>query len=75
MKKIITCLCLGMVLLLGACGGSKHDNSKFAGSFTDEFGNKFVVTLAELTDALQVDVCIVESSGADFIHAVIGDDM
>ena len=33
------------------------------------------VTLAELTDALQVDVCIVESSGADFIHAVIGDDM
>ena len=33
------------------------------------------VTLAELTDALQVDVCFVESSGADFIHAVIGDDM
>jgi NifB/MoaA-like Fe-S oxidoreductase len=33
------------------------------------------VTLAELTDALQVDVCIVESSGADFLHAVIGDDM
>lgn len=33
------------------------------------------VTLAELTDALQVDVYIVESSGADFIHAVIGDDM
>ena len=31
------------------------------------------VTLAELTDALQVEVCIVESSGADFIHAVIGD--
>lgn len=33
------------------------------------------VTLAELTDALQVDVCIVESSGADFIHAAIGDDI
>ncbi len=33
------------------------------------------VTLAEFSDALQVDVCIVESSGADFIHAAIGDDI
>lgn len=31
------------------------------------------VTLDELKDALQVPVCIVESSGADFVHAVIGD--
>lgn len=54
MKKIITCLCLGMVLLLGACGGSKHDNSKFAGSFTDEFGNKFVLN-EDYTGTLQMD--------------------
>ena len=33
------------------------------------------ITLAEFSDALQVDVCIVESSGADFIHAAIGDDI
>lgn len=31
------------------------------------------ITLDELKDALQVPVCIVESSGADFVHAVIGD--
>lgn len=31
------------------------------------------VTLDQLIDALQVDVCIVESSGADFVHSVIGD--
>lgn len=33
------------------------------------------VTLDQFIEALQVDVCIVESSGADFIHSVIGDEM
>lgn len=33
------------------------------------------VTLDRFIEALQVDVCIVESSGADFIHSVIGDEM
>lgn len=33
------------------------------------------VTLGQFIEALQVDVCIVESSGADFIHSVIGDEM
>ncbi len=33
------------------------------------------ITLDEFKDALQVDVCIVESSGADFIHSAIGDDI
>lgn len=33
------------------------------------------LTLDEFTDALQVNVCIVESSGADLIHALIGDDV
>lgn len=33
------------------------------------------VTLEQFIDALQVDVCIVESSGADFIHSIIGDEM
>lgn len=33
------------------------------------------VTLDQFIEALQVDVCIVESSGADFIHSVIGDVM
>ena len=36
--------CLTLALVFSACGGSsKHDNSKFAGSFTDEFNNKFVL--------------------------------
>ena len=30
-------------------------------------------TLDDVRDALQVDICIVESSGAEFIHAAIGD--
>lgn len=33
------------------------------------------VTLDQFIEALQVDVCIVESSGADFIHSVIGNEM
>ncbi len=33
------------------------------------------VTLDQLIDALQVNVCIVESSGADFVHSVIGDEI
>lgn len=33
------------------------------------------VTLDQFIEALQVDVCIVESSGADFIHSIIGDEM
>ena len=33
------------------------------------------LTLDEFTDALQVKVCIVESSGADLIHALIDDDV
>ena len=33
------------------------------------------VTKDQFIEALQVDVCIVESSGADFIHSVIGDEM
>ena len=43
MKRFLTYFCLSSALLFCACGGSKHDNSKFAGSFTDEFGNKFVL--------------------------------
>ena len=45
MKKILGIVCLLAVLLLAACGSSSsnRDNRRFAGSFTDEFGNKFVL--------------------------------
>ena len=45
MKKVLGIVCLLAVLLLTACGGSDstRDNRHFAGSFTDEFGNKFVL--------------------------------
>lgn len=40
MKRYLLFLCFAVSLLLCACG-SKHDDSKFAGTFTDEFNNKF----------------------------------
>ena len=43
-KSFFILFCLTLALVFSACGGSsKHDNSKFAGSFTDEFNNKFVL--------------------------------
>jgi len=43
MKRFVLFLSLALTLLFTACGGSKHDSNKFAGSFTDEFNNKFVL--------------------------------
>ncbi len=44
MKKYLGILLLFGALVLAACGGgTKHENGKFAGSFTDEFDNKFVL--------------------------------
>lgn len=55
MKRFITYFCLASALVLAAaCGGSKHDTTKFAGSFTDEFGNKFVLN-EDYTGTLQMD--------------------
>lgn len=44
MKKFLGFLCLSAALLLTACGGSSERPAhKFAGTFTDEFDNKFVL--------------------------------
>ncbi len=41
MKRFVLFLCLAVTILLSACGG-KSDH-EFAGTFTDEFNNKFVL--------------------------------
>ena len=41
MKRFIGYICLLAVVLLVSCGGSRK--GKFAGSFEDEFHNKFVL--------------------------------
>ena len=41
MKRLIGYICLLAVVLLISCGGSRK--GKFAGTFTDEFNNKFVL--------------------------------
>jgi|LAHS01.1.fsa_nt_gb hypothetical protein len=41
MKKILGILLVVTTLLAASCGGSKHEEGKFAGKFTDEFENKF----------------------------------
>ena len=46
MKKYFGIVCIIAALLLSACGGSGSSERRdrhFAGSFTDEFGNKFVL--------------------------------
>lgn len=41
MKRFILFFCFAASLLLCACGGGKRSDNKFAGTFTDEFKNKF----------------------------------
>lgn len=42
------------IFVFAACGGSKHNPNKFAGSFTDEFNNKFVLN-EDYSGTLQCD--------------------
>lgn len=44
MKQLFSILLLVATMLLAACGGQhKHGEQQFAGKFTDEFGNHFVL--------------------------------
>ena len=44
MKRFLVFICLAVTFVFMSCGGgSKQENHGFAGSFTDEFENKFVL--------------------------------
>lgn len=54
MKRLAMLVCLVAALVFSACGGNDRTDHKFAGSFTDEFGNKFVLN-DDYTGTLQFD--------------------
>jgi hypothetical protein len=44
MKRFINfTLILIAIITMASCGGNKHQDNKFVGSFTDEFENKFTL--------------------------------
>lgn len=40
-KRSLLFVCFAITVLLCACGGKHHDDTQFAGTFKDEFDNKF----------------------------------
>lgn len=55
MKRLVLFLALAVSLVFCACGGgSKHGDSKFAGTFTDEFNDKFELR-EDYTGTIQFD--------------------